>query len=168
MVQRVLGVVLIPLHVGSFMVPITSWEQLVRTAGYLFKCHPFAFFKVYWLRNRPEAVKAGTATEEQQDMVQAPADGLANTHKTFADARAAVKAGTATEEQQDLVQARAKNLAAGTKAMKAKSVAAAIAAGKPMRRCNGADCTNIGPEGRQHKHYANGQEKHCGLYRLPV
>ena len=77
-------------------------------------------------------------------------------------------AGTATEEQQDLVQAQAKNLAASIKAMKAKSVAAAVAAGTPMRRCSGAACTKIGPEGRQHKHYANGQEKSCGRYRLPL
>ena len=110
------------------------------------------------------AMQAGTATVEQKDLVQA----LANTNKTRVDAWAAVGAGTATEEQRDLVQAQAENLAAGAKAMKAKSVAAAVAAGKPMRRCNGAACTKIGPEGRQHKHYANGQEKCCGRYRLPV
>ena len=110
------------------------------------------------------AVAANTATTEQLCMVQAQADVLADGRKKQADARAAVAAGTATEEQMALWE----RMAADPKAFSAKAAAAAVAAGRPMRRCDGAACTKIGPEGRQHKHYANGQERFCGRYRLPV
>ena len=116
------------------------------------------------IRTVGQEQRLAKATARLLTMAQEQADG----RQTQADARAAVEAGTATEEQRVMVKAQAKGQAAGAKATKAKAAAAAVAAGKPMRRCNGAACTKIGPEDRMHKHYANGQEKFCGRYRLPL
>ena len=84
----------------------------------------------------------------------------------MADAWAAVDAGTATEEQLALVKAQAKGLADGPKALRDRAVSAAIAAGKRMMRCNGAACTDIGPEGSQHRYRVDGRQRSCGRYRL--
>ena len=85
----------------------------------------------------------------------------------MADARAAVDAGTATEEQRDMVKAQTKGLAGGPKANKAKAAAAATASGVQIMRCNGAACTETGPEGGRHRYREDGQRKLCGYYRLP-
>ena len=42
-------------HLGG-CIPILSWAHLARTAAYLFKCFPFSFFGVYWLRDNEDVL----------------------------------------------------------------------------------------------------------------
>ena len=56
LVESTLGVVLNPNCFVGFLVPILSWAHLARTAAYLFKCFPFSFFGVYWLRDNEDVL----------------------------------------------------------------------------------------------------------------